>query len=113
MWDMMCVIIPWYLITAIEGYHQGNFSFNVLFEIISGYGTVGLSVSYSNASFSAQWSVPSKLVVIFVMLMGRHREMPDTIDAAFHDEVSDDQSEGGELEWIGVSGGAESERAKE
>lgn len=90
LWDMMCVILPWYLITAIEKYHMGDFSFNVLFEVISGYGTVGLSCSYSNASFCAQWSVPSKLIIIWVMIMGRHREMPDTIDAAFHDEISDD-----------------------
>ena len=90
MWDIMCVIVPWYVITAIEGYREGQFSFNTIFEIISGYGTVGLSVSYSNASFSGQWSVLSKLVIIFVMLMGRHREMPDTIDAAFHDEFEDD-----------------------
>ena len=90
LWDLMSVILPWYVITAIEGYHMGDYAFQTLFEVISGYGTVGLSDSTTNASFSASWSVPSKLMIIFVMLMGRHREMPDSIDAAFHDEVEED-----------------------
>ncbi|GJP80345.1 hypothetical protein CLOP_g10558 [Closterium sp. NIES-67] len=68
--------------------------FKVIFEIISAYGNVGLSLGNgcptSNPdctdappySFSGTWSVLSKLIVILVMLLGRHRGLPDNIDAA-------------------------------
>ncbi|KAK1290128.1 Cation transporter HKT2 [Acorus calamus] len=63
-----------------------NFSFlNVLFEVVSAYGNVGFSVSYSCArrlntdgacvdkayGFSGWWSDAGKLIIIFVMLFGR------------------------------------------
>ena len=58
--------------------------FSVLFEVISAYGTVGLSLGVPNDhySFSGTWHVLSKLVLLTVMLRGRHRILPMAIDRA-------------------------------
>ena len=73
--------------------------FTVLFEVVSSYGTVGLSLGYpnTNASFSAQFNVISKLVIIAMQLRGRHRGLPYSLDRAIllptehqhHDESED------------------------
>lgn len=58
--------------------------FSCLFELTSAYGTVGLSTGtpYDNFSLSGRFSTLSKLVVIAVMLRGRHRGLPVAIDRA-------------------------------
>ena len=58
--------------------------FNVIFEVISGYGCVGISVGLPNAaySFCGGWHAFSKLVLCAVMLRGRHRGLPVAIDKA-------------------------------
>lgn len=58
--------------------------FAVLFEIVSAYGTVGLSLGYPqvNTSFSAQFTVVSKLVIIAMQIRGRHRGLPYELDRA-------------------------------
>ena len=58
--------------------------FSVLFEIVSAYGTVGLSLGYPtiNASFSAKFHTISKLVIIAMMIRGRHRGLPYALDRA-------------------------------
>lgn len=58
--------------------------FGILFEVVSAYGTVGLSlgVPYDNYSFCGAWQTLSKLVLISVMLRGRHRILPMAIDRA-------------------------------
>ncbi|CDK25510.1 unnamed protein product [Kuraishia capsulata CBS 1993] len=58
--------------------------FQVMFEITSAYGTVGLSLGYPNtdASFCSQFTVISKLVVIAMMIRGRHRGLPYALDRA-------------------------------
>ena len=64
-----------------------NFSlFGILFEVISAYGTVGLSLGYpgSYLSLCSQFTVFSKLVIIAVMIAGRHRGLPFSIDPAVH-----------------------------
>lgn len=55
-----------------------------LFEVVSAYGTVGLSLGYPNinASLSAEFSVISKLVIIAMMIRGRHRGLPYALDRA-------------------------------
>jgi hypothetical protein len=66
--------------------------FSVIFEIVSAYGTVGLSLGSSNANFSyvplfngstfadirlsGNFKILSKLVMMVVMLRGRHRGLP-------------------------------------
>jgi len=55
-----------------------------MFEVVSAYGTVGISLGLPNSdlSFSAAWHVLSKLVLLTVMLRGRHRILPMAIDRA-------------------------------
>lgn len=58
--------------------------FAVLFEIVSAYGTVGLSLGYKdiNASLSAKFGVIAKVVIIAMQIRGRHRGLPHELDRA-------------------------------
>ncbi len=58
--------------------------FNVIFEVVSAYGCVGISVGVSNEaySFSGNWHTASKLVLCAVMIRGRHRGLPVALDRA-------------------------------
>ncbi|WFD34941.1 hypothetical protein MCUN1_001787 [Malassezia cuniculi] len=80
--------------------------FTVIYELTSAYGTVGLSTgSPSGTSLSGGFAVLSKLVVIAVMLRGRHRGLPNAIDRAimlpgeirehnaYHDTFTEDELE--------------------
>lgn len=73
---------PTSLPSPAPGFSNGLFS--ILFETISAYGTVGLSlgVPYNNYSFCGAWQALSKLVLMTVMLRGRHRILPMAIDRA-------------------------------
>jgi Trk-type K+ transport system membrane component len=57
-------------------------TFSVIFEIVSAYGTVGLSLglSYDNFSLVGGFQVLSKLIFCVVMIRGRHRGLPVAID---------------------------------
>lgn len=62
-----------------------NYSvFNVIFEVVSAYGCVGISVGLPNLaySFCGGWHTLSKLILCAVMLRGRHRGLPVAIDRA-------------------------------
>lgn len=52
--------------------------------MVSAYGTVGFSlgVPYDDYSFCGVWRSVSKLILIAVMLRGRHRILPLAIDRA-------------------------------
>ncbi|KAH9983705.1 cation transport protein-domain-containing protein [Russula compacta] len=71
--------------------------FAVFFEIVSAYGTVGLSlgVPSENYSLSGAMSTLSKLIICVVMLRGRHRGLPVALDRAivFPTEFADKVSE--------------------
>lgn len=58
--------------------------FNIIFEVVSAYGTVGISVGIPTDaySFSGAWYTGSKLVLCLVMLRGRHRGLPVALDHA-------------------------------
>jgi hypothetical protein len=62
--------------------HPGFLPFNILFEVTSGYGTVGLStgVPYDSYSLSGAFHKLSKVIMLFVMIRGRHRGLPLAID---------------------------------
>ncbi|CAF4974905.1 unnamed protein product [Rotaria sp. Silwood1] len=69
-----------FLICAIENGRMSPIDpnitvFKVVFEIISAFGTVGLTLGYPNvaSSFSTILSPASKTILIITMLMGRHR----------------------------------------
>jgi Trk-type K+ transport system membrane component len=57
--------------------------FDVLFEVISAYGNVGLSMGFpgSMASLCGNMSTVGKLVLIFVMMVGKLRGLPTHSDA--------------------------------
>ncbi|PLB33638.1 putative potassium transporter [Aspergillus candidus] len=59
-------------------------TFNIIFEVVSGYGCVGVSVGFpgSNSSFCGSWHTVSKLILAAVCLRGRHRGLPVAIDRA-------------------------------
>ena len=59
-------------------------TFNIIFEVVSAYGCVGVSVGYpgKNSSFCGAWHVISKLILAAVALRGRHRGLPVAIDRA-------------------------------
>ncbi|KAJ6103334.1 hypothetical protein N7486_005761 [Penicillium sp. IBT 16267x] len=58
--------------------------FSVLFEVVSAYANVGLSLGYptNNASLSGEFNTFSKLIICFMMIRGRHRGLPYKIDRA-------------------------------
>jgi Trk-type K+ transport system membrane component len=58
--------------------------FNVIFETVSAYGCVGISVGLPDQaySFSGALHTLSKLILCAVMIRGRHRGLPVAIDKA-------------------------------
>ncbi|KAI4916721.1 hypothetical protein J4E90_003224 [Alternaria incomplexa] len=88
--DLWFVFLGFFLIAIIEGVRLENtneyaFSlFSVLFEIVSAYGTVGLSQGFPgfNTSFSGQFKTLSKLIIIAMQIRGRHRGLPYALDRA-------------------------------
>ncbi|KAH6970899.1 cation transport protein-domain-containing protein [Ilyonectria sp. MPI-CAGE-AT-0026] len=58
--------------------------FPILFEVVSAYGNVGLSLGYPtvSTSFCSQFSTFAKLVLCAMMLRGRHRGLPYALDRA-------------------------------
>ena len=84
-WVVLAVLFI--AITETSSYERDpvTFSvFNIIFEVISAYGCVGLSVGVPTAaySFAGDWHVLSKLILCAVMLRGRHRGLPVAIDRA-------------------------------
>lgn len=88
--DLWFVFLGLFLIVVVEGKSLADparYSFNifsVLFEIVSAYGTVGLSMGYPgiDASFSAELKTLSKLIIIAMQIRGRHRGLPYDLDRA-------------------------------
>ncbi|CAI5490133.1 unnamed protein product [Closterium sp. Naga37s-1] len=78
---------PWHMV-AQDSVSCGNAGMSLGDSYLSAYGNVGLSLGNSCPtsnpdctdappySFSGSWSVLSKLIVILVMLLGRHRGLP-------------------------------------
>ncbi|KAK7429080.1 hypothetical protein QQZ08_004295 [Neonectria magnoliae] len=87
--DTWALMLAVFIITTIEA---GQFRrdpihysvFNVMFEVMSAYGCVGVSVGLPDAdcSFSGGWHAASKVILCAVMLLGRHRGLPGAIDRA-------------------------------
>ena len=88
--DLWYIFLGLFIVAIAEGgrlqdVNDPAFSlFACLFEIVSAYGTVGLSLGYPtvDASFSTEFSVVSKLVIIAMMVRGRHRGLPYELDRA-------------------------------
>ncbi|CAA7262705.1 unnamed protein product [Cyclocybe aegerita] len=58
--------------------------FRVVFELVSAFGGIGLTLGFpsNNFSFVGAMSPLSKLVVIVIMVRGRHRGLPVAVDRA-------------------------------
>ena len=87
--DAWWIALAVFVIMIIEGSQfesdPAAFSvFNIIFEVVSGYGTVGISVGVPDQaySFCGSWHALSKLVLVAVMVRGRHRGLPVAIDRA-------------------------------
>lgn len=75
---LICVIERGHILRADPGFDL----FSVLFEVTSAYGTVGLSTGVPGQSYSlcGSFASLSKVVMLFVMVRGRHRGLPLAID---------------------------------
>lgn len=87
--DLWYIFLGFFVIAIAEGSRiqsgDPNFTmFSILFEVVSAYGTVGLSLGYPtiNASFSAEFGVIAKLIIIAMQIRGRHRGLPYELDRA-------------------------------
>jgi hypothetical protein len=87
--DLWYIFLGLFIISISEGTRlqsgdPGFTMFNILFEIVSAYGTVGLSLGYPgiDASLSAEFGVVAKLVIIAMQVRGRHRGLPYALDRA-------------------------------
>ena len=87
--DMWFIIVCMILVVWIQtdSFEQDPIvfaTFNIIFEIVSAYGCVGLSVGLPNQdySFCGAWHPAGKLIICALMLRGRHRGLPVEIDKA-------------------------------
>ncbi|KAI0178498.1 TrkH-domain-containing protein [Hypoxylon sp. FL1284] len=87
--DLWWLVLATLLIVIIETKHfiddPVNYSvFVIVFEVVSAYGCVGISVGLPNVnySFSGGLYPGSKLVLCAVMIRGRHRGLPVALDRA-------------------------------
>ncbi|GAA5922294.1 uncharacterized protein JCM15063_003250 [Sporobolomyces koalae] len=89
-WDIWFIILGVWLLAIIERgrIRSGDWPevtvFTLIFECVSAYGTVGLSLGNgrNNASLAGVLSTLSKLVLCALMVRGRHRGLPIAIDRA-------------------------------
>ncbi|KAF1846228.1 potassium transport protein-like protein 1 [Cucurbitaria berberidis CBS 394.84] len=75
---LVCVIERGHILRQDPGFNV----FSILFEVTSAYGTVGLSTGIPGKDYSLSGSFASlsKVVMLFVMVRGRHRGLPLAID---------------------------------
>ncbi|KAL1843790.1 hypothetical protein VTJ49DRAFT_7500 [Mycothermus thermophilus] len=85
--DLWYIVLGFFILSIVEGQKimAGEFTqFALLFEVVSAYGTVGMSLGYSgvNASLCSQFTTLGKLVLVAMMIRGRHRGLPYGLDRA-------------------------------
>ncbi|PSN73777.1 TrkH-domain-containing protein [Corynespora cassiicola Philippines] len=87
--DVWWIALALFLITLIETHHSKEdpvtYSvFTILFEIVSGYTNIGISIGLPDQaySFSGGMYTGSKIIMILSMLRGRHRGLPVALDRA-------------------------------
>lgn len=87
--DVWWIALALFIITIIETHHSKadpvTYSvFTILFEIVSGYTNIGISIGLPDQaySFSGGMYTGSKIVMVLVMLRGRHRGLPVALDRA-------------------------------
>jgi hypothetical protein len=85
--DLWYLFLGFFVLVISEGekIKAGRFAvFDVLFEIVSAYGTVGLSMGAVgiNASLCSQFTTVGKLIIVAMEIRGRHRGLPYGLDRA-------------------------------
>ncbi|POS88031.1 hypothetical protein EPUL_000643 [Erysiphe pulchra] len=87
--DLWYICLGLFIIAIAEGARlqseDSRFTlFSIMFEIVSAYGTVGLSLGYTttNASLSSEFGVIGKIVIVAMQIRGRHRGLPHELDRA-------------------------------
>jgi potassium uptake Trk family protein len=85
--DLWFVFLGFFVLAISEGGQLQDKRFNlfdILFEVVSAYGTVGLSMGVAgvNASLCSQFSTVGKLVIVALQIRGRHRGLPYGLDKA-------------------------------
>lgn len=89
--DLWFLFIAFFLLCIVEGGKIGNDAaggkiavFDLFFETLSAYCTVGMSLGYQNTnpSLSAQFSILGKLIICLCLWRGRHRGLPYAVDRA-------------------------------
>lgn len=103
--DLWFIFVGYFILTITEGSRLLNNDFSmfaVLFDVVSAYGTVGLSLGYpnTNTSLCAQFTVIGKLVMIAMQIRGRHRGLPYGLDRAIllpSDSLNRKEAEDAEL----------------
>jgi Trk-type K+ transport system membrane component len=109
---IICVILVVWIETPSISADPVNYSiFNIIFEVVSAYGCVGLSLGApgQDYSFSGVWHTSAKLILCGLMLRGRHRGLPVEIDKAI--ELPEEKQEDEEREEMSDRG--ERRRASE
>lgn len=105
--DIWWMALALFVITLIETKHTimdpSTFSaFSILFEVVSAYTNIGLSIGLPNAAYSLSggFYTGSKMVLVLVMLRGRHRGLPVALDRAVRlpkDNLDDMEEEDAEI----------------
>lgn len=87
--DLWWIALAVICITVTEQDHYQlkplNYStFKVIFEVVSAYSCVGVSIGYPGKtySFCGEWHTFSKLVLAGIALLGKHRGLPLVVDNA-------------------------------
>ncbi|GKT28161.1 Cation transporter like protein [Aduncisulcus paluster] len=86
--DVIILFLALIIICSIESSKMDNDQYNtpfrVMFEIASAYGNVGLSLGHPSCdvSFVGIMSSLSKIIIMCVCLLGRHRGLPQSVDSA-------------------------------
>ncbi|KAI9052178.1 hypothetical protein LZ554_003538 [Drepanopeziza brunnea f. sp. 'monogermtubi'] len=102
-YDLWALIVATTVIAFLENQKYehdplGYSLFNIIFEVFSAYATIGLSIGTPGQYYalSGSWTTVSKVIVIGLMLRGRHRSLPVDIDRAVQLPAEDDDGRHGE-----------------
>ncbi|XMA20450.1 hypothetical protein WAI453_013241 [Rhynchosporium graminicola] len=83
-WSIMLALV---IIGFVQGGEHSSSTFPifpVIFEVLSAYANIGLSMGVNDKSYAlcGSWKWPSQAFLMFLMLRGRHRSLPVSIDRA-------------------------------
>lgn len=105
--DVWWIAFAMFVIAIIETKHSiidpETYSvFNIMFEVVSAYTNIGLSLGLPNQSysFSGGMYTGSKVVMVLVMLRGRHRGLPVALDRAVRlpkEQLDEEEEEDAEI----------------